>query len=259
MPRPWPRSRSCERPGPGSSRPATRNDAASNAISTTARSSAWWGWRWGFASWPPDRRTRRRYGRPPNELQAAIDELRALARGLAPLVLTDAGVAAAVRSLGESRELRLVEAPTERFPAVVESTAYLAVDRATVGSPAEVALRHEHGLLRLTVSVRGPVPDLGDLADRVTTLGGEVRVEPVAGGFELSLALPDFRSEPEVPRRVTHPPAPRPEKLRRWTSPRWHPARALNHRSCRPRHRGPREFLPRQSAVHRRARDRCAR
>lgn len=135
-----------------------------------------------------------------NELQAAIDELRALARGLAPLVLTDAGLAAAVRSLGESRELRLVKAPTERFPAVVESTAYLAVDRATAGSPAEVALHHEHGQLRLTVSVRGPAPDLGDLADRVTTLGGEVRVEPVAGGCELSLALPDFRTEPEVSR-----------------------------------------------------------
>jgi signal transduction histidine kinase len=125
-----------------------------------------------------------------DELQAAIDDLRALARGLAPLVLTDAGLAAAVRSLGESRELRLVEAPSERFPSLVESTVYLAVDRATSGSAAMVAIRHEDGLLRMSVSVRGPVPDLRDLVDRVTTLGGEVRVESVAGGCEMSLALP---------------------------------------------------------------------
>jgi signal transduction histidine kinase len=130
------------------------------------------------------------------ELQAAIDDLRALARGLAPLVLSDAGIAAAVRSLGESREVRLVEAPTERFSAVVESTAYLAVDRATVGSPAQVALHHSHGLLRLTVSVLGPAPDLGDLADRVTTLGGEMRVEAFPGGCELTLLLPALGAQP---------------------------------------------------------------
>jgi signal transduction histidine kinase len=70
-----------------------------------------------------------------DELHAAIDELRALARGLSPLVLTQAGLATAVRALAESRDLRLVEAPDRRFPGVVESTAYLVVDRATVSSP----------------------------------------------------------------------------------------------------------------------------
>ena len=124
------------------------------------------------------------------ELQAAIDDLRALARGLAPLVLSDAGVAAAVRSLAESRDVRLVDAPGSRFPAVVESTAYLAVDRATVASAADVALRHEYGLLTTTVYVRGPAPDLGDLADRATTLGGRVWVTPAPGGSEISLVLP---------------------------------------------------------------------
>ncbi len=140
------------------------------------------------------------------ELQAAIDGLRALARGLAPMVLTDAGLAAAVRSLAESRELRLLAAPTGRFPAVVESTAYLAVDRATAVSSAEVVLRHEQGLLMLTVSVRGPVPNLGDLVDRVTTLGGEARVEPAAGGCELSMSIPTPKTQPGVPRVTSDPP-----------------------------------------------------
>lgn len=50
------------------------------------------------------------------------------------------------------------------------------------------------------MSVRGPVPDLGDLAERVTTLGGEVRIESVADGCKMLLVLPDFEAEPEVPR-----------------------------------------------------------
>ncbi len=124
------------------------------------------------------------------ELQAAIDDLRALARGLSPLVLADAGLATAVRALGESRDVRLAEAPDGRFPAVIESTAYLAVDRATAASPAEVAIRSESGQLTTAVRGQGPDPDLGDLAARTTTLSGELSVRPSTAGWELKLTLP---------------------------------------------------------------------
>jgi signal transduction histidine kinase len=124
------------------------------------------------------------------ELQAAIDDLRALARGLAPLVLAEAGLATAVRALGESRDVQLTEAPDGRFPAVIESTAYLAVDRATEASPAVVAIRSESGRLTTTVRVEGPDVDLGDLTARTTTLGGELSVRPSTAGWELALSLP---------------------------------------------------------------------
>jgi len=129
-------------------------------------------------------------GEAMRELQAAIDDLRALARGLSPLVLEDAGLAIAVRALAESRDVRLIEAPDGRFPAVIESTAYLAVDRATAASPAEVAIRHESGQLTTTVRVQGPDPDLGDLAARTTTLGGELSVRPSTAAWKLTLSLP---------------------------------------------------------------------
>ena len=134
------------------------------------------------------------------ELQAAIDELRALARGLSPLVLSRAGLATAVRALAESRDLRLVEAPDRRFSAVVESTAYLAVDRASVGSPAEVAVRVEHEQLTVTVRVRGPDPDLGDLPARATTLGGEVLIRSLRAGCEIWLGLPVLPGDGDVSR-----------------------------------------------------------
>ena len=134
------------------------------------------------------------------ELQAAIDELRALARGLSPLVLTQAGLATAVRALAESRDLRLAEAPDRRFSAVVESTAYLAADRASVGSPAEIAMRVEHEQLTVTVRVRGPDPDLGDLPDRATTLGGEVLIRSIRAGCEIWLRLPVPSSDEDVSR-----------------------------------------------------------
>jgi signal transduction histidine kinase len=129
-------------------------------------------------------------GEATRELQAAIDDLRALARGLSPLVLADAGLATAVRALGESRAVQLTEAPDGRFPAVIESTVYLAVDRATSASPAVVAIRHEPGQLMTTVLVQGPSPDLGDLTARTTTLGGELSVRPSTAGWELTLSLP---------------------------------------------------------------------
>ena len=81
------------------------------------------------------------------ELNRAIDDLRSLARGLAPLVLTDAGLAAAVRALAESRPLRVTALPTGRYSPAVESTAYVAVERASEASPASVSMTVDEATL----------------------------------------------------------------------------------------------------------------
>jgi signal transduction histidine kinase len=128
-----------------------------------------------------------------HELQSAIDDLRGLARGLAPLLLSEAGLGVALRALAESRPIRVDEATTERFRPVVETTAYAVADRATARTPAAVAVRVRAGLLEVSVTTLDEESDaqldvtgLADLVDRATTLGGGLEVGP----REVRLTLP---------------------------------------------------------------------
>jgi signal transduction histidine kinase len=135
------------------------------------------------------------------ELTAAIDDLRTLARGLSPVLLADAGLGAALRGLGESRELRLLSVPGERLPPVVESTAYAVVERLSAERAVDVDIRRDDsGLCLLLVARGGAVPGLEDLAglgDRVTSLGGEVVVEGPA--LRVLLPVGDSRSASNAP------------------------------------------------------------
>jgi signal transduction histidine kinase len=125
------------------------------------------------------------------ELQQAIAELRQLARGLYPVILTDRGLAAALTALAESRHLLVESAPSERLPAVVESTAYLLVARAAGHGRTTVRAVHEDGFLVLEAIVAGDVTDLGDVADRVRTLEGSLDVShPDDGATRIHLRLP---------------------------------------------------------------------
>jgi signal transduction histidine kinase len=108
------------------------------------------------------------------ELQQAITELRQLARGLYPVILTDRGLPAALIALAESRHLRVESLPSERLPAVVESTAYLLVARAAESGRTTLEAASLDGFLVLNATVDGDVTDLGDLADRVRTLEGSL-------------------------------------------------------------------------------------
>jgi hypothetical protein len=110
------------------------------------------------------------------ELQQAIAELRQLARGLYPVVLMDQGLAAALTALAKSRHLRLESVPSERLPAVVESTAYLLVARVSEIGRTTLGAASEDGLLVVDATVEGDVTDLGDTADRVRTLEGSLDI-----------------------------------------------------------------------------------
>jgi signal transduction histidine kinase len=141
------------------------------------------------------------------ELEAAIEELRELARGILPPILTDAGLGAAVESLALRAPLPVhaqVDLP-ERLPRPIESTLYFVIAEGL----ANVA-RHA-GATRATVrisltpgNVRAEVADDGrggaaaergsgiqGLADRVGALGGTLRVDSLPGsGTTLSADLP---------------------------------------------------------------------
>ena len=131
------------------------------------------------------------------ELTRATAELRELARGIHPAVLTDGGLEPAVAGLvsGSKTQVRIAEMPRERFSPSVEATAYFVVAEALTNvaryagaSEAEVKVRREDG--RLLVQVRdnghgGAQPDKGTglrgLTDRLAAVGGELSVVSLDG------------------------------------------------------------------------------
>ena len=121
------------------------------------------------------------------EASNAIKELRDLARGIAPPVLTDRGLPAAVVSLGERSALPVkVDAKlNRRLSPVVESAAYFIVAESLTnaakyagGAAAKVSLFEESGRLVVEIDDEGPGgadPDgngLSGLRSRVEALDG---------------------------------------------------------------------------------------
>jgi signal transduction histidine kinase len=137
---------------------------------------------------------------------AAISELRDLARGIAPPVLADRGLEAAVRSLADRAGPRVtVEAALARRPApVVETAAYFVVAEALTnaakhapGSDVRVTLAETADELVVEVTDYGPggaVPTgsgLTGLRQRVEALDGRLQiVSPPGVGTMVEAVLP---------------------------------------------------------------------
>jgi signal transduction histidine kinase len=140
------------------------------------------------------------------ELLAAIREVRDLARGVHPPILTDAGLGAAIEALAERTPFPVaIEATEDRYPAEVEATAYFVVAegltniaRYAEASTARVVVRTEGERLvvRVTDDGRGGAdPGSGSglrgLADRLAAIGGELTVTSEPGsGTTLQATLP---------------------------------------------------------------------
>jgi signal transduction histidine kinase len=131
------------------------------------------------------------------EASAAIGELRDLARGIAPPVLADRGLAAAVEALGRRAATPVtVDAQrlSERPLPVVETAAYFVVSEALTnvakhapGTAAHVRLSEQDGWLMIEIADDGPGgadPDgngLTGLRHRVEALDGTLVVTSVDG------------------------------------------------------------------------------
>ncbi|MGH3664903.1 MAG: sensor histidine kinase [Egibacteraceae bacterium] len=141
------------------------------------------------------------------QLLDATSELRELARGLHPSVLTQAGLPDALRTLTDRSSLpvRLDIDLTERPPAEVEATVYFLVSEALTNtarhaeaSLVTVALAREESGLRVEVTDDGKGgARLGDgsglqgLADRLAALGATLEMDsPPAGGTRLRTVIP---------------------------------------------------------------------
>jgi signal transduction histidine kinase len=140
------------------------------------------------------------------ELGQALQELRELARGIHPAVLTEQGLPAAVRALAERAPVPVgVAVPDAPLPASVETAAYFVIAESLSNVAKYARARHawvtvatENGSARVEVrddGVGGAQPADGSglqgLADRVGALGGQLRVEsPPGGGTHVTAELP---------------------------------------------------------------------
>jgi signal transduction histidine kinase len=140
------------------------------------------------------------------ELAGALDELRELARGIYPVLLTDAGLGPALCSLGERCPVPALvgEVPERRWADAVEQTCYFVVSEALANAAKHagarrvvVDVREDGDELRVQVSDDGAGgadasgSGLRGLADRVAALGGELSVRsPQGGGTRVIATVP---------------------------------------------------------------------
>jgi signal transduction histidine kinase len=134
--------------------------------------------------------------------EQATAELRELAHGILPAVLTQGGLRAGVDALASRMPVPVENGVSVgRLPAAVEATAYFVVAEALTNvakharaGRARVAARVEDDTLRIQVrddGVGGARPEgsgLLGLADRVAVLDGQLRVESPADGGTLVAA-----------------------------------------------------------------------
>ena len=143
------------------------------------------------------------------QLAQGLDELRELARGIHPAILTDRGLGPAIESLAMRAPLpvEIEELPEERLAGPVEVAAYYVVAEAITNvakyanaSHASVSVRRTNGQATVTVAddgVGGADPTLGSglrgLSDRLEALDGHLEVEsPAAGGTRVRAEIPSL-------------------------------------------------------------------
>jgi signal transduction histidine kinase len=141
------------------------------------------------------------------QLGEALDELRELARGIHPAVLTDHGLRAAVDALATRSPVpvEISEVPSDRLPASVEAAAYYIVAEAVTNvakyadaSHVTVAVRSVGDCMTVDVvddGIGGADPAAGSglrgIADRVEALHGRLRITSSHGlGTRIEAEIP---------------------------------------------------------------------
>jgi len=142
-----------------------------------------------------------------DDLTRGLDELRELARGLHPVLLSERGLGPALDALLARAPVpvEITELPDERLAAPVEAAAYYLVAEAITNaakyahaSHATVAVRHSNGSATVMVSddgIGGADPARGSglrgLAARVEALNGRLDVDsPPERGTRITAEIP---------------------------------------------------------------------
>jgi signal transduction histidine kinase len=141
------------------------------------------------------------------ELDAALGELRELARGIHPAVLSDRGLDTALETLAARAPVpvELARLPGERLPEAVELAAYYVVSEALTNvakyadaSHATVGLERDNGRLVVKVAddgVGGADPEQGTglrgLEDRLAVIEGRLEIDSERGhGTTITARIP---------------------------------------------------------------------
>jgi signal transduction histidine kinase len=142
-----------------------------------------------------------------SELAEALEDLRELARGIHPAVLSERGLGAALESLAARSRLpvQVARVPHERLPEPVEIAAYYVVAEALTNvakyagaNEVVIAIDRVDGVARIEVcddGAGGADPERGSglrgLADRLALLGGRLDVaSPPGEGTRVSAEIP---------------------------------------------------------------------
>jgi signal transduction histidine kinase len=130
------------------------------------------------------------------ELAQALEELRELARGIHPAVLSERGLSAALEALAGRAPVPVgVSVPPDRLPPAVEAAAYYVISEALANvakyaeaSAVEIRVTRQNGRAVVEVAddgVGGADPARGSglsgLVDRVEALDGVLKVESEPG------------------------------------------------------------------------------
>ena len=147
------------------------------------------------------------------QMESGIRDLRELAAGILPSVLTDRGLSAALEGLAarSAVPVQILQVPPGRLPDPVETSAYFVVAEALTNaakharcSQVQVGVYVENGSAAVEVrddGVGGANPGSGSglrgLADRVSALGGRLEIESPAGEgttvrARIALGAPDI-------------------------------------------------------------------
>jgi signal transduction histidine kinase len=132
------------------------------------------------------------------EAQEILADLRELAHGIFPAVLTEAGLGAALQTLADGAALpvELEQVTDGRYPGPVETGAYLAVAEAIEDARRRNATHARVGVARYGDRLAVEVRDDGDersstmaaVTDRVWALGGRLEVGPTGLRAEIPCA-----------------------------------------------------------------------
>ncbi|TML05535.1 MAG: sensor histidine kinase, partial [Actinobacteria bacterium] len=102
-------------------------------------------------------------GRAGDELSLALEELRELARGIHPAILTDRGLEPALQALIDRAplEVELAQSPAERLPAPVEAAAYFVVAESLTNVAKYAGAHHASVSVCATTASAAPTPPPG--------------------------------------------------------------------------------------------------
>ena len=142
------------------------------------------------------------------EVQVGLNQLRSLARGLQPPLLSESGIVAATRALADAAPIAttvIARTPDRRYPQGIETAAYFVISESLTNAAKHSCARNvtvsiDEGAGRLSIEVGddgvgGAEINVGSgiigLQDRVAAVGGRLSVEsPKGGGTVVRAELP---------------------------------------------------------------------